>query len=246
MPVGPASRSCPAGAGVLELNRRFLLRTIAATGLSAALPEIVGGQPAAAADGQATVAAYLENLGRPDGGYAWPDQPHSHLTPTFAVIGCYRLLKRQPPNKARLADFVRTHHPFRVKKLERELRVFEFEQIQSLLWLGADVSAFRERVRSWTKPSRYPAQYEQHGYPIFRFELMAFVCRELLGLPLDDLSPQLIEYLKERRRANGSFNNTPAADGSDGHVMNTWWGLQALRTLGRADENKEKTIEFRT
>lgn len=242
----PAPRRCSAAAnaGQPEINRRTLLRTAAVAGLYAALPEIIGGQPIAAADGQTTVTTYLESLARPDGGYAWPDQPQAHLTPTFAVIGCYRLLKRQPPNKDRLADFVRTHHPFRVKKLERELRVFEFEQIQSLVWLGEDVSAFRELVRRWTKPSRYPTQYEQHGYPIFRYELMAFLCRVLLGLPRDGLSPQLIEYLNERRRPNGSFNNTPATDGSDGHVMNTWWGLQALRALGRADENKEKTTAW--
>ncbi|HEY7326562.1 MAG TPA: prenyltransferase/squalene oxidase repeat-containing protein [Gemmataceae bacterium] len=233
-----------ASAGQPEISRRTLLRTVAATGLCAALPNIAGSLPAAVADGQTAITSYLESLARSDGGYAWSDQPQSHLTPTFAVIGCYRLLKQQPPRKDRLADFVRTHHPFRVKKLERELRVFEFQQIQSLIWLGGDASAFRELVRRWTKPSRYPAQYEQHSYPIFRFELMAFLCRELLSMPLDDLSPQLIDYLKERRRANGSFNNTPAADKSDGHVMNTWWGLQALRALGRANENKERTIAW--
>lgn len=242
MSKGMGSRRFPAGSAASqpEISRRTLLRTAAAAGVCAALPDVAAG----AEDWQAAVTTYLESLARTDGGYAWPDQPQSHLTPTFAVIGCYRLLKRQPPKKDRLVEFVRTHHPFHVKKLERELRVFEFQQIQSLVWLGEDVSAFRELVRRWTKPSRYPTQYEQHGYPIFRFELMAFLCRELLGLPLDAVSPQLIEYLNERRRSNGSFNNTPATDGSDGHAMNTLWGLQALRVLGRGHENKEKTITW--
>src|SRR5262249_10350070 len=44
-----------------------------------------------------------------------------------------------------------------------------------------------------------------------------------------------------RRRVNGSFNHTPAADGSDGHVMKTLWGLQALRALGRVGEKTEET-----
>src|SRR6185295_3441328 len=90
----------------------------------------------------------------------------------------------------------------------------------------------------------YLKQYEQHGYPIFRHEMAAITCRELLGLPLSELAPEFIEYIDSRRRANGSFNNTPAADGSDGHVLNTRWGLQALRVLGRAKEKQQETIEW--
>src|SRR4051794_37043327 len=59
--------------------------------------------------------AYLKSLARSDGGYSWDDQDRSHLTPTFAVIGCYRLLGEDPPEPRRLAEFVRTHHPFRIK-----------------------------------------------------------------------------------------------------------------------------------
>src|SRR5207244_13157766 len=88
------------------------------------------------------------------------------------------------------------------------------------------------------------SRYEAHGNPIFHDELTTFTCRELLGLPLTDLAPAFIEYVNARRRANGSFNHTPAADGSDGHAMNTLWGLQALRALGRAGEKKEETIAW--
>ena len=142
---------------------------------------------------------------------------------------------------------MRTHHPARLarlKRLEQEHHEFEFQQIQSLLGSARTPSSFRPRVRSWTKPYVYLKQYEQHGYPIFRFQLAAFTCRELLGLPLSEMSPEFIEYLNARRRANGSFNNTPAADGGDGHVMNTWWGIEALGTLGRAGEKKEETIAW--
>jgi hypothetical protein len=142
---------------------------------------------------------------------------------------------------------VRSHHPARLarlKRLEQEHHEFEFQQIQSLLWLGADASSFRQQVRGWTKPYVYMKQYEQHGYPILRFEAAAFICRELLGLPVSDISPQFIEYFTARRRANGSFNNTPTADGSDGHVMNTWWGLQTLGTLGRAEDKKTETVAW--
>jgi len=227
------------------ITRRGMLKALTVSGLCATMPKVVLGQSAASRrDWKSTVAAYLESLSRSDGGYAWEDQPHSHLTPTFAVIGSYRVLKLNPPNKDRLAEFVRTHHPSQLKKLEQEHREFEFQQIQSLLWLGEDASAFRERVLGWKTPQRYLKQYEQHSYPIFRFQLTAFTCRELLGLPLDDLSQEFIDYLNERRRANGSFNNAPAADGGDGHVMNTWWGIEALRALGRTGEKKEETIAW--
>src|SRR4051794_20325006 len=97
-------------------DRRAVLKTVAAAGLLAALPAAArpaGDRPA----WQANVAGYLAGLARPDGGYGWDDQEHSHLTPTFAAIGCHRLLKLDPPDTARLAEFVRTHHPFRLKKL---------------------------------------------------------------------------------------------------------------------------------
>jgi hypothetical protein len=141
-------------------------------------------------------------------------------------------------------EFVRTHHPSQLKKLEQEQRVFEFQQIQALVWLGADASEFHEKIRSWTRPLAYLKQYEQHGYPVFQSEVSAFRVRTLLGLPLNELSPRFADYLDARRRANGSFNNTPAAEGGDGHVMNSWWGLQALDLLGRAAENKEALIEW--
>jgi hypothetical protein len=217
----------------------------AAVEIGTLLPAAAAGQSPGERPGwPALVERYLESLARPDGGYAWDDLAVSHLTPTFAVIGCYHLLGRRPPLPERLAEFVRTHHPSRLRKLEQEHRVFEYQQIQGLLWLGADASAFHPIVRAWTRPTRYLPQYEQSGNPIFRFEMTAFTCRALLGLPLDDLEPEFIAYLDARRRENGSFNNTPAADGSDGHVANTWWGLEALAALGRGRERSEETIRW--
>jgi hypothetical protein len=231
-------------AGGPGLSRRAVMKLVAAElGAAAA-----GGSSARAAvagrEWREAVTRYLERLARPDGGYAWEDQEASHLSPTFAVIGCFRLLKHDPPDRSRLAEFVRTHHPSRWKKLEQEHREFEFQQIQGLTWLGEDASSFRDLVRSWKAPQPYLRQYERHAYPVFRFQLTAFTCRELLGLPLDDLAPRFVAYLDDRRRANGSFNNTPAADGGDGHVMNTWWGLQALRVLGRAGERKAEAVAW--
>ncbi|HEX5445462.1 MAG TPA: prenyltransferase/squalene oxidase repeat-containing protein [Pirellulales bacterium] len=231
------------------MDRRGFIKSVG--GLCAALAR----PPASRADAvrpawQSQLCAWLESLARDDGGYAWDGghrgsgQTRSHLTPTFAVIGCYHALGQEPPQKARLAEFVRTHHPFEIKKLERELRVFEYQQIQSLRWLGQDASAFGRVVRGWKSPSLYPAAYERHRYPVFQNELKAFTCRALLGLPLDDLSGEFLAYLDSRRRDNGSFNNAPAADGGDGHVMNTWWGLEALAALGRGREKAKETIAW--
>jgi prenyltransferase beta subunit len=56
------------------------------------------------------------------------------------------------------------------------------------------------------------------------------LCRRLLGL--EPATDEWRKYVLSRRRQTGSFNSTPASDGGDGHVMNTWWGLQALQALG--------------
>lgn len=227
------------------ITRRSALKALAMAGIGAVVGQngcrthIDSDRP-----WQSVVRAYLQGLARPDNGYAWQDQLESHLTPTFAVIGCYRILQREPPNPKALADFIYSHHPSHLKQLEQERRVFLFQQVQSLVWLNADVSVFSEEVQAWDKPIPYMERYERHGYPVFQSELSAFTCRALLGLPLNDLYPHFVDYLDFRRRANGSYNNTPAEDGSDGHVMNTWWGIQALDILGRSYERKEEIVTW--
>lgn len=258
------------------MDRRAMLKLTAAAGvLGPAAGCAAGKQPSSTSpngtspsDARRLILRYLASLARPDGGYGWEDQPDSHLTPTFAVIGCHRLLKQAPPDTGALARFVRTHHPITGEGAEAgkhaaDLRTFVYQQIQSLLWLGQDAASFRSQVQQWTRPSLYPAVYEPRRYPVFQQEMMAFICRDLLGLPLpratDDgaadaeksgvpatgaLSPDLVRYLESRRRPNGSFNNTPAADGSDGHLLNTWWGIRALRALGRANEREQETVAW--
>ena len=185
---------------------------------------------AAAAEEGASIERYLEGLARQDGGYGWAGDPHSHLTPTFAVAACYRLLGKQLPAKAAVARFVRENHPMNpARRKDRPLRRFDYEQIQALAWLGEDLSSFLDDVRGWTGPSVYTKAYEHEGYPVFQHEVMALLCRGLLGIA--PATPDWNEYVLSRRRANGSFNSTPAEAGGDGHVMNTWWGLQALKAL---------------
>lgn len=226
------------------VSRRRALEILAQVGVASAIPAPVFSQTAESVRNRTSVLRYLESLVCPDGGYGWEDQPRGHLTPTFAVIGCYHLLGEPLPDAKRVADFVRSHHPSRLKKLEQEHRVFLFQQVQALTWLGQDASEFREQILAWKQPLAYMKAYEQHGYPVFQSEVSVFLCRALLGLPLAGLAPAWTEYLDSRRRANGSFSNTPAADEGDGHVMNTWWGLEALRVLGRLQERKDETIAW--
>jgi hypothetical protein len=226
-----------------RIDRRRCLQTLAGLGLTALSAD------GAAADENETAARdrvlrILETQARPDGGYGWPAWDRSHLTPTFAVIGCYKLLGAPVPRPAALATYVRAHHPLAIKKLEHRLPVFDYQQIQSLLWLGEDVSGFRNEVSTWTGLTDSPVRYEEHGDPPFQLQVMVLLCRELLGQPVDAVTPKLVDFILERRRPNGSFNQVRAAEGGDGHVMHTWHGLQALRALGKPLDRRKETIRW--
>lgn len=226
------------------MNRRMALKAVAVTGAIVTFPVPLFSQALRNASWRDAILNYFESLSRADGGYGWEGQEHSHLTPTFYVIGCYRLLGQVAPRKSGMAEFIRTHHPGALKKLEQERRIFEFQQVQALVWLGEDASALKEKILGWKQPLAYLRQYEQHGYPLFSSEMGVILSRALLGVPAGALPPEFVAYLDSRRRANGSFNNTPAADGSDGHVMNTWWGLRALGVLGRGQDRRNETVAW--
>ena len=198
------------------MNRRAMIKAVMATGVAAAFPTALLGQATTKADSRGTILNYLETLARPDGGYGWEGQEHSHLTATFYVIGCYRLLEHTPPNRSALAEFIRAHHPGVLKKLEQERRIFEFQQVQALAWLNEDALAIKEKILGWKQPLAYLKQYEQHGYPLFSSEMGVILSRALLGVTARELPQEFVAYLDSRRRTNGSFNNTPSADGGDG------------------------------
>jgi hypothetical protein len=229
-----------------RFNRRDLLKGLAAAGVCAATPVRLwgAGGEAVRSGWTASLLAFLNSCARSDGGYAWPDHPDSHLTTTFAAIGCHLSLKHELPNRAALESFIRNNHPVKRSRPESPLHVFEWQQMQALRWLGADLASFADSLKKRKAPQVYPAAYERHQWPILQMEVTAFLCRELMGLPLDDLSPAFTNYLDARRRENGSFNNAPAGEGGDGHVLNTWWAVQALRTLGRGQEWAAATVAW--
>jgi hypothetical protein len=232
----------------MPLSNRALNGIRSISCLPAALLALLASLPCSAAEPAAwtkDVPRYLETLRRDDGGYAWPDQAASHVTTTFAAAGAYNVLGLKPPNADKAATFVRDHHPQRGKKPEWELHEFDYQQVQAMLWLGADARpAFEARVRGWTTPREYLARYESHSYPPFHEEIARLLARELLGLPTKEL-PEYEKFLTTRWRANGSFNSVPAAaDPADGHVLNTLWGLRGLRAMGREIERKEETLRW--
>ena len=210
------------------------------------LPTRAIGQPA----WKKNIISYIhKNLAKPDGGYGWEDQPDSHLTPTFAVIGVLNDLDMLPRERKPLIDFVRTHHPqFGVSKEAgpsgTEMRDLVYQQIQSIIWLGGDASGFREKVTGWKPQFNKVSNFESHGYPVFIQEMMTPVCRNLLHISLEDVNSTLLNYLNERRRENGSFNNTPVKDGGDGNILNTYWGIDALHILGNEEQLKNETIKW--
>jgi prenyltransferase beta subunit len=208
----------------------------------------VGCSAPSPSDGPDAVARYFAGLERPDGGWGWEDEPTGHLTPTYAAVRSLRLIGGEIPRPRERAEFVRTHHPYRgpfaeSRRHATEIRAFVWEQIRTLQLLGANPTEFEKEVGSWTMPSTYPTSYEKKGNPLFQQEAMILLCSERLGVG-GWQGPLMTEYFDARRRANGSFNNTPASDGSDGHIVNTLRGLEVVRIRGRLNEKKPETIDW--
>ncbi len=182
---------------------------------------------------KASTLNYIQHhLAKQDNGYGWEDQPDSHLTPTFAVIGILYDLGKLPAKRENLVAFVKTHHPQRGKNIEAgpsgtEERDLVYQQMQSLIWLEGDVSSFKNEVIAWKPQDNKVSNFEEHGYPVFLQEMMTPVCRSLLHVSIEDVSEHFTKYLASRRRENGSFNNAPDTDGGDGNIIHTYRGISA-------------------
>ncbi|GEO07260.1 hypothetical protein AAE02nite_49240 [Adhaeribacter aerolatus] len=199
---------------------------------------------------QAGLKEYIDTkLTKKDGGYGWEDQPDSHLSPTFAVIGILQNLDQLPANREALIQFVRTHHPQRQANKEAgpsasQNRHFVFQQIQAIQWLGGDVADFKPEVNAWKSQAGNTGNYEKHKYPVLNQEMMTPICRSLLQLPVAPVADEFRQYLKSRQRANGSFNSAPVTAGGDGNILNTYWSLYALQVLREPNQLKKELIAW--
>ncbi len=205
--------------------------------------------------------SYINNkLSKPDGGYGWEDQYDSHLTPTYAVTGILYHINELPKDKARLAEFIRTHHPQKgtgtatnyfmgnAPRAEAgpsgsNMRNLVYEQIQAILWLNGDVSSFNQEVKGWKSQAGILANYEGHGYGGLFQEAMTPVSSKLLGITMDKRE-EFLRYLEKCRRTNGSFNNAPASAGGDGNILNSYWALYAINALSGPITQKLETIDW--
>lgn len=209
------------------------------------------GPPAdAMAEGrQAGVLDYVyTKLQKDDGGFGWEDQYDGHIAPTFAAVGILYHLGALPKEneRLRLIEFIRTHHPQTGVNKEAgpsgaQARNLIYYQIQSLKWLGGDVSEFDSVVMGWKTQAGNLYNYEKGNNPVLTLEMMTPICRSLLGksLPAD-----MVPYFLERRRSNGSINNAPAMSGGDGNILNTYWGLLGLNLFKHADLKIASTTEW--
>ncbi len=206
--------------------------------------------PASAQSGwRADLLKYINTrLLKADGGYGWEDQPDSHTTVAFAITGILFDINALPQNKQKLAEFIRTHHPQKGPNKEAgpsgsQLRDLTYQQIQSILWLGGDVTSFNNEVKAWKSQAGLLANYESHDYGGLYQETMTPVCRKLLAISDQD-KEIFLNYLDNCRRANGSFNNAPTVAGGDGNILNTYWSLYAMQALSAQNKFVPQTIAW--
>ncbi|WP_446743418.1 prenyltransferase/squalene oxidase repeat-containing protein [Silvibacterium acidisoli] len=200
------------------------------------LPATAGLQSAA------EIVKVIERHRKADNGYGWLSRVDGHITPTFAAVACYRLLGMSVPDAEAVAEFARTHYPVPDGLSQQPLWRLDYEQAQVLLWLGHDMDT--SKAAQWQKPLAYNTYFEQNGYPTLQHQAMAVRLRKISGEHGGSTTQEWESYFNERQRNNGTYNNAPAADGSDGHIVNTVWAIDALEDLGIRKHLSEAGISW--
>ncbi|ADV83473.1 Prenyltransferase/squalene oxidase [Terriglobus saanensis SP1PR4] len=177
------------------------------------------------------ILSFVARHRKPEGGYGWLSRTKAHITPTFAAVGCYRILQSPVPETEVLADFVRSHYPVPAGLSQQPLWRIDYEQAQILNWLGKTIGP--DKLAMLQEPFVYNTYFEKNAYPTFQHQAMALRLRKMISADKNLSSAAWRDYFKLRRRTNGTFNNSVAADGSDGHIVNTLWGMGALEDLGQ-------------
>ncbi|WP_213804066.1 prenyltransferase/squalene oxidase repeat-containing protein [Granulicella sp. dw_53] len=141
------------------------------------------------------------------------------------------MLQSPVPEAEVLADFARSHYPIPDGLSQQPLWRIDYEQAQVLSWLGKPIGS--DKLAMLQEPFVYNTYFEQNAYPTLQHQAMAVRLRKMISTDKDLSSTAWERYFKLRRRPNGTFNNSAATDGSDGHIVNTLWGMEALEDLGQ-------------
>ncbi|RZU35648.1 prenyltransferase/squalene oxidase repeat-containing protein [Edaphobacter modestus] len=222
------------------ISRRAFTRAISSLPLAACLPSF--GTTGSALPNRDMIVAFIARHRKSSGGYGWLSRTKAHVTPSFAAVGCYRLLQSPIPETEVLAEFVRSHYPVPEGLSQQPLWRIDYEQAQILSWLGKAIDSDKRAMLQ--EPFVYNTYFEQNAYPTLQHQAMAIRLRKIIGADKDHSSTVWERYFKLRRRPNGTFNNSVAADRSDGHIVNTLWGLGALQDLQQQVEMPVNGIDW--
>ncbi|MGC4231921.1 MAG: terpene cyclase/mutase family protein [Niabella sp.] len=200
---------------------------------------------------EAAVLKYIAGLQKPEGGYGWADQPDGHITPTYACVGTLNHLGNLPSDRKSLINWIETHHPQTGVNQEAgpsgaQMRDLTYHQVMAISWLGGSTASFKEEVSRWKSQRGALANYENNRFANLWQETFTPICRQLLGLDLQQTTIDFTGYLDSLRRANGSYNNAPVSfkEPGDGNMLNTLHSVIALQSLGQAVPGKEQLIRW--
>ena len=224
------------------ISRRAFARAISSLPLAACLPSFGATDSGTVLANRDKILAFIARHRKSSGGYGWLSRTKAHVTPTFAAVACYRLLQSPIPETEVLAEFARSHYPVPEGLSQQPLWRIDYEQAQILAWLGNAVDSDKRAMLQ--EPFVYNTYFEQNAYPTLQHQAMAIRLRKMIGADKDHSSAAWERYLKLRRRPNGTFNNSVAADGSDGHIVNTVWGMGALQDLQQQVELPMNGIDW--
>ncbi len=155
-----------------DFNRGLSAATLAC-GLSPAANSLVKSHGSA----HRSLIAFVERHRKPSGGYGWLSRTTAHITPTFAAVGIYRLLGATVPDQAAITAFVQSAYPVPDGLSQQPLWRLDYEQAQTLLWLGSGINANKSAM--WKKPFVYNTYFEQNAYPTLQHQAMAVRLRKM-------------------------------------------------------------------
>lgn len=152
------------------ISRRTFARTLSSLPFAACLPSF--GRTSSMPYDRDRILSFVARHRKPEGGYGWLSRTKAHITPTFAAVGCYRILQSPVPETEVLADFVRSHYPVPAGLSQQPLWRIDYEQAQILNWLGKTIGP--DKLAMLQEPFVYNTYFEKT--PIQHFSIRPWRC----------------------------------------------------------------------